>query len=32
MTGITIRLAQPGDEVALQSLLVRHTDSSLYLR
>jgi predicted GNAT family acetyltransferase len=32
MAGITIRLARPGDEVALQDFLLLHADSSLYLR
>lgn len=32
MLGITIRLARPGDEDALQGFLCRHADSSLYLR
>ncbi|TPO05147.1 GNAT family N-acetyltransferase [Mesorhizobium sp. B1-1-5] len=32
MSGITIRLARLGDEMALQDFLVRHADSSLYLR
>ena len=32
MSGITIRLARPGDEAALLDFLCRHADSSLYLR
>lgn len=32
MSGITIRLARPGDEGALQDFLCRHAESSLYLR